>query len=227
MNIKLLFLSLAILGVLLLAGCSDEPAVKRTTELDKDGNRAAQTVYTYENGQLIKTSYYDGMGNLEKYITVEYEDGLAVRHNEFSTTDQIGYSISDYDDKEQKIKLSNFFRDHTLLNYTTWSYNARGLIDNSTKYNSNHNVTGIWSDHQYDTHGALLSMNRKDPQGRVIVAYKYHYDEHGNEIKEEWFRPGGELAVYWSREYDERNLKIKETQFDLAGRALKTIYYEY
>ncbi len=172
-------------------------------DLPSGGSDHSKRVYKYDhNGNKIEDIYYNRNGNLSSKVISKYDNnGYEIEAARYSSSGQLEWKlIYQYDNKGNKI-LQKSFKNDTLMDKWTFTYNKKGNLIESKRYNDEITINGI---------------------------YSYKYDDRENLIEESW-RSGydGEVIYKYTFEYDKKNLNTELRSYDKKDNIIYTHNYTY
>lgn len=152
---------------------------------DKQGNLTRRYWYSMYSGEVgLNEQIYDEAGNRVGEVwynldgtvwlrrSYSYENGLAVRHDDYDSDGTLMcYSLYEYDGQGKLTRASEYDVDDTLNYYQTWEYNEDGNILVYTSYDNNGKRTGYWLNF-YDEQGNYLGYEEHDGDGTLIGTVK-------------------------------------------------------
>lgn len=99
------------------------------TKYDKDGNKIKESHYNTvlhceENGKRTKSLFYNADGEIEQYITYEYdENGNLIKQSRYDADDKLKESKTyEYDESGNLIKTSNLVMPGTIIRDNIFDY---------------------------------------------------------------------------------------------------------
>lgn len=158
---------LLIFVVSILIGCTHNNPV----ESDKSYN---------PNNKIRKISHYDARGELELYLTFEY------------------------DAEDKKTKISQYNSSDNLCAYNTFEYVKGKVISKQfadLSLNGSFDFTGSYIS-ELDADGNEIKMSVYDPTEKLREYYINEYDNEGKIIKESLFDASDKLLKYYTYKYN-------------------------
>lgn len=196
---------------------------------------------------LTKEVNLDADGNVEFYITYEYENDEQniVKKTKYNKDDEIEYySVIMYDEQGREVESTSFNKEGQIENVCNWIYDedgytiveykegheAKEVVD--TSFNENGDVavkefldTSIVEEYEYDENGFLVMV--KSTLGEVTTYTKYINDEKGKVLKAEYFVTEDDVLIYTRYYYDMKGNLVGEKEFYSNGNLISEKEYEY
>ena len=178
-------------------------------EYDDEGN--ILPIYLLEcdeNGNEIKSVYYDEEGEMKE--AAEYQYDAAGNQTEYKSVYKNKFDES-----------GRFYSDHW-----TWSYDENGNLIEYAEHDESGNI-GERTEHEYDTDGNLIKTTWYDKDGEMEGWAETEYDAAGNAIKYERYNENGSCTRKIIQEYDENGKQTKYIVYDGEGNITEKEEREY
>lgn len=175
--------------------------VMKTTYYDGDGNLMFRHEYTYNlKGQKASVAKYNAQGVQEQYLELAYdEEGRMLINYAYGLSGNLVKVVYKYD-----------------------GYNYR-----ETWYEGTSDVISTYSEIESDAFGRILKATTYEKDGRVSQTEMFEYDETGNLIKSARYTENNELIDYQIHTYDENGRDLLLQEYDSDGKLMSYSEYVY
>lgn len=173
---------------------------------DKSGKLYTKVKYEYEGENRTKSYLYSSDNELVKWADFEYDN----HGNKISMYDHHSQALLDesfeyeYDDDDNLIKESKFYRDGSVAEWTEYTYSEveDGLtLKLEVKYDKDGNA-GDYKEYYYDSDDRLvITVPHTSFEGSDFIM-EYEYDEYGNELRVYAYREGEEPRLDFEYTYE-------------------------
>lgn|GEM_PF-2081337 len=192
--------------------------------LENDGSYLPQEDGTLEleydeDGNIIKSNWYDSDGSLQRTNTFRYDScGNVIEIATSMSTYWIGHTdgngklIIEYDSSGNVLKQSTYSTDNDLTGFTVNTYDGMGNLTERVSYDFEGVATSRKA-HSYDDKGNRIETSSYGRKGQLTWKTVNVYDDHGNLIESRGYEPDGSLAGKETYEYDPLGNVIKQTQY--------------
>lgn len=143
----------------------------------------------YTKGDVSAEFIYDQNGKTHfKYLDFANEDQTSVRaeysyddqYNPIKTTyrseNENGYSLKEFNAKNQIIKQTDYAKDNTPVQYTIYTYNDRGLLIKISTICTGGKLLSE-TVFTYDSAGNQIDWQRRTADGKTKSKYEYEYTD--------------------------------------------------
>jgi len=205
-----------------------------TYEYDAQGHKIKQSSFDFADnlegyntfeynaaGKQTKVSNYLLGGELIGYTTTEYNAAghilVVSNYTSFGgTTLKMTYTVNQYDENENVIKISNYNGFTNLVTqYTTKEYNAANNPVKISNYTSGL-LTG-YSTYEYDANDREVKVSTFGPTAELTKYVTTEYNAAGKQIKETTYNAlTGLMTTYTTYEYNATGMLIKTSDYDFA-----------
>ncbi len=190
-------------------------------KFNKDGNM---------DHSIIKNKFFRGVFKVrtDQYIC-KYNEKGDLFEKLYSQKDlfDINYKYT-YDEKDNLIKETSFYKDNSPMQYDAYKYDAKGnQIEMSSYYEDDKLI--YRKTYEYDTKGNVIRENSFGPYNELNSYSEYKYDDNNNKIEKNSFSKDGILDERTSYKYDKQGNLTEEKIFKSNGdlKDIRTYQYKY
>lgn len=192
-------------------------------------------VYHYnDKSQIIQSIEYDPNDEVEHKTLFIYENDLLVKEMHYDNSDTIVSScINEYNDKKQKIKVTEFDLENQPVAKITYDYDNNGNLICEKIYTLNDDIETLDSiiTYKYDNNNNLIERQIKNSEEMLVDKIEYKYDNNGNILEEKVTTFENSNESYCECDNcDESSITQFSTkyvyEYDNNGNIIKEIEYE-
>lgn len=220
----------------------------------RNNYRVSTETFEYgKNNKIIKRSLFDSSETLVSTLERKLNNnGDEISFKSF-LRDTLRYSQKkSYNEKNQLVKITDYYNDGSVKNVSTYAYNSNGDVINKTEMNdlgiilykqnigydsknrkisevdidSLGNIIGKTLIKDYDNNDKIQLIEKYDENDSLYAKYKFEYDNKGNETKNTIYNGLNQILRQSITKYNEDgnmvSFKIYEGELGLRGSDLIT-----
>lgn len=204
---------------------------------DKSGNRLSEWGFdglgNYRNNYIL-----DNQGNiLEIHFTVQNQltEKRIFKHSGNQTEIIIlekginpsGKILLKYNQDKKLIEDTETDANGNMIRKVVYSYNPAGRLLTETRYRGTH--LSYANNHQYNTKGLLVEIEKEETSSSPVVTHKFTYDPAGRLAEEQWYNENARDYSSRKYQYDKRGNILAVDNFFISYkfRVLYKYSFEY